>query len=581
MIEKMKYISPFILSLGLFLIHLCTSAHTGNRNSRAQYGGKWQAAFQLSELRISLSPSKIPQKHDIVNFSSRIPCWSTTKPFDEEIEGHGQTSILSKSSCSKKKIFIRFSRAFQRHVVFQGRTFDRHDDEVLESFSFLDEALEAYPLAELLKLNDIGVTNDSDDFELILAGMGITPSIAMMMSNHNAVEKKDENIPADFTEEAITVSGIRNEAASDAEGLEALQYLTYLVLSGNRNQINRFRENFMHMLKNNISIRRFARHTPESIQRNYDSVLAILTCGRDYGNNWMEVSNDNSSSLPVGLGFTEAGARALITDFPQLCLYEIHEVEERIRFFISPLERQQGPTIEYHSQHENRKKVHVDFFKKMRMGFGAGLSIDQATKAIQAVPQLLAIYHEDARKPTVMHFYNNLQVPSESVDMARKELSTTYLAGCQSSDVFTFGYLHSLGVEWSQIRLLLDAFPTLTFCDQEPGWELLDYGPVRSQLKESTLHFLRKRLQVNNADLYAMLKTHSRLSTYNVQNNILPTMNALQHRLGLSSRDLRRLTLRMPSLIGINVDRANAVSSLDKKIKFFRDEGEMWLLVYA
>lgn len=106
----------------------------------------------------------------------------------------------------------------------------------------------------------------------------------------------------------------------------------------------------------------------------------------------------------------------------------------------------------------------------MRMGFGAGLSIDQATKAIRAVPQLLAIYHEDARKPPALYFYNTLQVPSNSVDGARRELSTKYLAGCTSSDVFTFGYLHSLGVEWNQIKLLLDAFPTLTFCDQEPGW---------------------------------------------------------------------------------------------------------------
>ena len=86
-------------------------------------------------------------------------------------------------------------------------------------------------------------------------------------------------------------------------------------------------------------------------------------------------------------------------------------------------------------------------FKKMHAGFGAGLSIDQATKAIKAVPQLLAIYHEDARKPSVMHFYNNLQVSSESVDMARKELSTTYLAGCTSSDIFTFGYIYLFGVE--------------------------------------------------------------------------------------------------------------------------------------
>ena len=78
----------------------------------------------------------------------------------------------------------------------------------------------------------------------------------------------------------------------------------------------------------------------------------------------------------------------------------------------------------------------------MHAGFGAGLTIDQATKAIQAIPQLLAVYHEDARKPSVIYIYNDLQIPPESVDMARRKLSTTYLAGCPASEIFTFGYIH-------------------------------------------------------------------------------------------------------------------------------------------
>jgi len=571
LIENMKYISPLILSLGLLLVHIYSSACTSYYTIRGENGRIWQTAFQFSESR-TLPRTKILKKHNIVQLSSRIPCWSKTKPLDEEKEIGSKVNTNTKICCGQKKICIRFSRAFQLHVVFQtdkGRLFDYHDDEVLESFSFLDEALEKYPHAELLKLTDIGVTNDNTDFELILAGMGIIPSIAMMTtSSHNASDKKDENISAD--------SHIESGFISDGKGYESLKYLTSLVLSGHKHQMSRFRENFMHMLENNISMRRFAAHTPESIRYNYENTIGILTRGKNYGISPMEVSNGASSNfLPIGLGFTEAGAKTLIIDFPQLCLYETHELEERIRLMISPFGLQKDHNGEYHYQLESRHEDHVDLFKKMRMGFGAGLSIDQATKAIRAVPQLLAIYHEDARKPPALYFYNTLQVPSNSVDGARRELSTKYLAGCTSSDVFTFGYLHSLGVEWNQIKLLLDAFPTLTFCDQEPGWELLDYGPVRSELKESTLHFLRKRLQVHNADLYAMLKTHSRLSTYNAQNNILPTMNALQSRLGLSSRDLRRIILRMPSLLGMNVDRTNSMSTLDEKIKFFKDEAQM------
>lgn len=144
----------------------------------------------------------------------------------------------------------------------------------------------------------------------------------------------------------------------------------------------------------------------------------------------------------------------------------------------------------------------------MRRGCGAGLSIEQATEAVKAVPQFLSIYHEDSKKPHVLHFHKNLNVPSKIVEAARSELANS-IVGCDTSDLLSFAYLSSLGVSWNQIRLMLDTFPVLTFCDVEPGWELLGNGKVRNELDSIMLNFLRKRLQITNSDLHAMMKVSS------------------------------------------------------------------------
>jgi len=142
----------------------------------------------------------------------------------------------------------------------------------------------------------------------------------------------------------------------------------------------------------------------------------------------------------------------------------------------------------------------------MRRGHGAGLSIDQATQVVRVVPQLLSIYHEDSQKPNLLHFYRKLDIPARFLEQARIELDNR-TTGCDASDIYAFAYLNSIGINWDKIRLILDAFPVISFCDSEPAWELLDNkNRIGNNLKTDALVFLRKRLQISNSDLFAMMK---------------------------------------------------------------------------
>jgi len=233
--------------------------------------------------------------------------------------------------------YIRFSRAFQRHVVYKcthatkdQTTSFHHDcqfDKTLESFLFLDEAMVKYPNATLDKLLDVGFAKDNEDFELILAGMGTRQSISMLTQRNG---EKD---------------------SSNDSGINALHYLASIAVAGQRiqlpppgsKQLNQMRDAFVHRLGWDISPKRFESHSPESIHRNYDRVMDLLTRGRArkvQGVQDGEITADSGSLLmqitQSGLAFSEAGARAVIADFPQLCLYDIHELEDRIRFMISP-----------------------------------------------------------------------------------------------------------------------------------------------------------------------------------------------------------------------------------------------------
>ena len=206
-------------------------------------------------------------------------------------------------------IYIRFSRAFQRYVVFKCSSKDTpgfHDDfnsgEIIKSYMFLDDALESYPHANFVKLRDIIINDEHDEIQFALGGMG-TVSLNKMIDMKNSGMKIDKTF----------------------------EYFKSLSSIGHRKQVS----NSIYT----ISPKRFALHTTESIHRSYDRVMDLLTRGRNRNvksNNNEAARNILFNITKVGLGFQEADARAVIAEFPQLCLYDIHEIEDRIKFMISP-----------------------------------------------------------------------------------------------------------------------------------------------------------------------------------------------------------------------------------------------------
>ena len=181
------------------------------------------------------------------------------------------------------------------------------------------------------------------------------------------------------------------------------------------------------------------------------------------------------------------------------------------------------------------------------------------------MPELLALYYEDSRKPSINYLHQmNLPLPAELIIEANNQLN---LEGADPADDYIFAYLNYIGIEWSQLRILQSSLPLWTTNNIEPGWELYGSKGIRSVLKRASLDFLRQRLQIRPSDIFKLLKTHNRLSTYDSCNKIMPTCDLLQSRLHLSSAQLRKLILRMPSLVGMGK------SAFDDRLDFFTNEG--------
>jgi len=468
------------------------------------------------------------------------------------------SSKIRKSSKKQKKstqpsIYIQFSRIFQRHAVYKCHddtdNTNKHD-EVIQSFLFLDDAINSYPTAQVLAPLDLPFPPPSCSL-IYNNNENNTDSPYSLISRGRYI---DSNIEEEECETTIAGMGlytlceleyntkdddvILDEMKTD-EANAALQKLLELVRSDN--SLIMIPRHFFR-----LDVRRFAQRglISDKIVQNYARVVDLLSRRRE--------KEDG-----VGLAMDTKEVAFVMQNFPQLCLYSCDELEGLIQFLLQPLPDNM-PSLAIIADRGSDGSI-VDWPVLAGQGHGAGLTIDQAAKAITMMPELLALYYEDSKKPSL----NYLQQMQVSVPAELQVYNELNLEGTDPSDALCFAYLHSLGIEWSQLRILQSSLPLWTTNNIEPDWIMLGKGPVRSTLKRPALDFLRQRLQTSPSDVYRLLKTHTRLSSYDLCDNIMPKCDMLQSKLQLSSADLRKLVLRMPSLIGVSS------SAFDDRLDFF------------
>ena len=449
---------------------------------------------------------KAAKKRSIKNNKKRKQSKKATKS-----KGHTGSMNANESSDQitipeqyEHNIYIQFSRVFQRHVVYTSSNNNNNNngnakangvmDEVIQSFEFLDEAVKSYPNAPVLAPKDLPFPPPSCSL--------VYPDENTGESSMNHIVSRGRAIDTDVEEEecGTTIAGMGlwtlceleydpahcNTDYQYDEAQKALSTLLQLVSSDSSFVVPR---HFFRLDSRRIAMRA---QTPESITKNYGRVVNLLSQGNAHAG---------------------GGTAFVLQNFPQLCLYDCSELESLVEFLLQPLPPESIPSVAMVADRlggavSGRSGTGVDWPALAGQGYGAGLTVDQASSAIRMMPELLSLYHEDSRKPSLMYMYNQMKfpIPPNLIDEASVQIN---LEGTDPTDQHTFAYLNSIGISWSQLRILASSLPLWTTCALEPGWELFQKGPVRSMLKRPALDYLRQRLQIGPSDIYRLLKTHT------------------------------------------------------------------------
>jgi len=489
--------------------------------------------------------------------------------------------------------YIRFSLNFQRYVLFSQRTGSNFKPEVvrpsmIRSFTFLDEALNyisnKYNNSNVVMLNSQAMTEFFRSISTLDELWTVKSSNKKPLSRAELVGDPDEisnNTFNNTVNNDLHFQNLLHQLATLVQPFHPKTKQPYFTLNETKRQLAQM-----------IPRQRFFQASLKNLSKNYEAIMELFT--RYYRENTTSAFAHTNELYP-GLCFSPLEAQEVISTFPHIVLYDIHELEERIKVMTLPLPPlDQLKQILRNKEEGSNNKPRSKFLKEdevdwpllvLKRGYGAGFSLQQATECIRAVPELLALYHDDAIKPSIPYFYTNWKITPADADAARYNIIDG-LVGCSASDSYCFAFMHQiLGIPWASINIMTQAMPSTIVCDTVP-WELLiaddrsAQGGRGGQLKFHALNFLRQRLQVSPTDVHFMIKTHSKLGGYGVQSKMKPTLDDIQFHLGLSCTELRKVILRMPSLIGMktaNKDGSKETTTFFRNLLFFQQNVGMSL----
>jgi hypothetical protein len=417
------------------------------------------------------------------------------------------------------KTTIEYSWNFHRHVVR-----DAEQRRVLESFLWLDEAMEKYPHAERIAPSFMNAKDWINFQQQSVIDQGIQVAGAGLMefsaypfhSNHTQIDSD-------------TIDPMEEKRKDDHDSnVRCIYHVLESLLKWYPRQVDRLCERWPPL----------AIYPAALLEERLKFLLAPLPDNDKY-----QDKNDaqQSSSFLHRVNITED------IDWPKLfyCEYRgagmsIGQVSHALQTLPEPFLLRWHPWDDWTNSNDNDDDDHVND------------GMDQQSQKYHYVSTMKFLYE---------------QTPSVVLQMAYSVLDL-WVTGTTNMDVISLAYLHWKGWEWQACRIVLHAFPYSQQCSLDLSWDLIPQNSsntgIRKHLIPEALAYLRMRLQLRPWHIHAMLKTHTRLTGYSAA-KLKANIDYLEENLGMKSKDTRALLLLMPSLLGASL------ASLETRMLFWKN----------